>query len=808
MKPDCRIWGVLFFAVYLLLAQAAVSYALDIVSSRDLTISIPGRNMCSEPVDVFIRTDRLSYFTGDKAELQKAIALSRAALSSCPDLERINIFGAVNKKIAYRGHVAKENGWQLTDDFFKDVTATAPWPQTDSRSWTTHLIGTWKGYKFNTEMEIALWLPQTASGPTPFLHALVRTTDGMCCFESGDSMMGNWDGYLLPEETKDYEALHLQYSIVPYILAVNDNFRPTNKEKRLCDEDYRSFNFVVLVDRKTGQVFMYNGKSSLYLHPQASLWPLARVDASEQMMALIDYIQRRKGKGPTPAQKILIADKSQKFENHADRIPVSCMVDYQFALAKLRMAGMDIVEAFPVDGASMVEVTSRDLSGKKDSNFYAKNPDVDWENLSLGKSFKFTAEGACRHAEAALAFLSYARGQEIETGPGQQKTPPKLEKLNNYYLVDKHGVDILTMFDPSPTGRAERAFGSTTVFQPGDKTRDVRWNGLSQKLIIKNYIKSIIDKEISPDIFNDLDERKFVYDSSLSSRYKAPVFSSAESEYMEDGCYEWRGRLHVDTCYRYMQKGTRKPRIYITNSKDIASAIFKSLSPDEKTWIGIADEKDTCPGGPFCELEAGEYINAIYRADYGDLRAIEDKALVAFNKTARFLASDNEKMIEFFSAISGRPDKTFLPLVLNEYMYGYHTRPQECFKEGKLIAEYRSKDADMVFKTVYPMLGYETEDLRIEGRERYAEYHIKPEFKDACDELGNSFGSNKFAPVIDALLNEGDGYIRKVYSSMDVIGQRYDCNSPEVKQFEKNMLELYFYNNAQLGAQSIVRNTY
>lgn len=811
MNTKSRIWIIFASILFFTLVKAEVSLALDLGKYKDLKIKTYSRNKCDAPVNVYIKADQLSYFKGEKIDLQKAVGLTRGALAECANVDRINIFGVADRKVAYRGHIAKQNRWRLTDDFFKDTEAHAPWgSQEGTRSWTTDLIGTWKGQKFNTEMEIAIWVPKTAHGAAPWLKALIRSTDGMCTYESGDSIMGNWNVMHLPKETKDYDAIHLQYSIILYVMGVNGNYSPSNKEHQQCSRGLRGFNFTVLQDKKTGQVFMYNGKSSLYLHPEAPLWPLTRVNASRQMMALIDQYKRSKRKpGPSPAQKILIADKTKRFESYQNKIPISCMVDHQFALAQLRKTGINIIEAFPVEGEKMVEVSSQTISWKKNSEFYPADLNVDWNNLSLGKSFKFVQEDACKHAKATLDYLALAHGKKYQSDPQQQKSSEKIASLDGYYLVDRNGVDLLKIFKKGGRlGRAERAFGSSTVFEPGDKTRDIRWTDLSQILLIKDHIKSVVKGEIVPDRFNDVDERKFVHDRKLSKKLNGIVFSSNASEHGKTFCIEWTGKIHVNNCERYMKKGARKQKLYLTKDRRVATALFKALSPDERTWIGIVDVQDTCPGGPFCELEAGEYLNAIYRADFKGLRTIEDKALEGLNKTLGDLTFGDERMIEFFSLISGRANRTLLPFALNEYMYGYYTRPRHCFKKGALKAEYWERTPDIVYSDVYPMLGTEIELFRTQGQLLYSKYLINPEFKGVCDELCGVHGSNEMRQVIDSLLEKDNALARKIYNSFKAIGRSYDCNSPEVQRFEKNLRDMYKYNKKQLWMQTLQRNTW
>ena len=121
--------------------------------------------------------------------------------------------------------------------------------------------------------------------------------------------------------------------------------------------------------------------------------------------------------------------------------------------------------------------------------------------------------------------------------------------------------------------------------------------------------------------------------------------------------------------------GEMEPISYVTTSEAAAIALFKVLSPDQKTWTdGLP--KNYCPGGAFCNVTMGDYFNAIYRDDAEAVRRLDrnytsvegkiSEDLIPDERVRRFFGIDAQQLTPFYMA-------------LNAYMHNYKNNPEECF---------------------------------------------------------------------------------------------------------------------------------
>lgn len=184
-----------------------------------------------------------------------------------------------------------------------------------------------------------------------------------------------------------------------------------------------------------------------------------------------------------------------------------------------------------------------------------------------------------------------------------------------------------------------------------------------------------------------------------------------------------------------------------------------------------------CENGPFCELPAGKYLNAIYNGR-GDLissigKQHEAEMLKLIGDYNSQYGDDQGLINNFFKRMA--TNRGLITQTTNKYLYDYQGREARCFKPGALSKTFR-----MELQT----MGMVNPDGSVEeGSPMISEatYRVNPEFRDILETVATSSG----APRSDSAYLRTS--LRLVFQGLVKLRQDYDCQSPEIQRFEENL---------------------
>lgn len=663
--------------------------------------------------------------------------------------------------------------------------------------WTTNMLGAWKVTINDSEVHFALWIPDDYRQPGIVLGAVAYEVGSECRYYGGLNLGGMAPpAFDLDRFEGKPTPAHLAYSINFEERIYQGATEAVWQDPRLCP-----LRFTIASDHDGASPFVVRGPE---YYPHSERFYPERISATAELQTLIQDMAPPGRESPSAGEWAMINDKSVRWEDVQSDISVSCSKDRVYAWSVLRKAGYNEISAQPLGNRS-VEVTVRPLKslGTPQRERHKMVDDVDWENLVLIQRASITPK-MCLEAKAVLQYLAWREGGSEQAQTATAPATPRLTTLDEVFLVDQHGADRIDQASPSYPGVAKRAFGSTTMFRPGDRTRQILFSELGQRLTIQNEIKSSFKQESESDFALSLkDIRQVAYDQELSEQYDAVIYKSLPAYHQQRECRAWRGdSVRFNNCIAWIEKGTEISPFYITTSKTAATSLFKFLSPNRATWMNIEGGRVGCPNGAFCDLPSGEYLNAIYRGDYDEVKRLDEAAFSGLTGRVDNIAKQNP--VAGFLLGIGSERLTLLNFVLNEYMHNYQNNPQSCFKPGAVITEYNDRTPDTVyFQTIQ---GVEIETMRFEGIERYARYIINPEFKNACNEVCGVRGPEQYQIISDRIFN--DGVAGELYAAMRFVPQRYACTAPEIEEFEKQLRLLFAFNKSQERLATWQRNSW
>ncbi len=205
---------------------------------------------------------------------------------------------------------------------------------------------------------------------------------------------------------------------------------------------------------------------------------------------------------------------------------------------------------------------------------------------------------------------------------------------------------------------------------------------------------------------------------------------------------------------------------------------------------------DIIKGRPFASLSAGPYLESIYQGDF-----------VAQNELAwYYLSKINQKnknnaamgiLLSYLGSLSGksRTDVTVLEEITMYYLKRSSERPNSCFDRGAVKRTFTYNFPEIIYSDGY----------RIPASQTRSTYKINARFNALCDRLCERQG------VLYAVahgMNEGMKTleIANLFRGVDEMLKHFNCRSPEIKQFEANLIKFNQKEYAQPA--NIRRNTF
>ncbi|GER07067.1 hypothetical protein GCM10007972_19020 [Iodidimonas muriae] len=188
-----------------------------------------------------------------------------------------------------------------------------------------------------------------------------------------------------------------------------------------------------------------------------------------------------------------------------------------------------------------------------------------------------------------------------------------------------------------------------------------------------------------------------------------------------------------------------------------------------------------CSDAPFCELPGGRYLNAIYNGRGDLVQEMDQLQRAEVNEMlSRQMAQVNMTENPITQLLSGmiEADDGLIVGAANKYMYAYAAWGAQCLKSGAKTRTF-----------VHTTSG--TETINFDGSTDYepgqtyeAEYTINPEFFPLLERVGSHYGAQDST---SPLLNKAQ---RLVLQGLVQMKNNYDCTSPEVARFERNLIAL------------------
>ena len=197
-----------------------------------------------------------------------------------------------------------------------------------------------------------------------------------------------------------------------------------------------------------------------------------------------------------------------------------------------------------------------------------------------------------------------------------------------------------------------------------------------------------------------------------------------------------------------------------------------------------------CEKGVFCELPGGAYLNAIYNNDLQTVQKLDKRATKEMKSSARqFDTNTGLEMIgiRFADYIE---DITVSTLVANLYTYQYQYNSRACLGSNAQSRTFSFTTPKYRYENLYGM------DVGSVGGDTIsATYVVNPEFVPLVNKLGSHFGSVMDGMSAKALKFRG---INATLKGAKQLQKKYSCDSPEIKQFERNLIDI---------SSKLIRNT-
>jgi FKBP-type peptidyl-prolyl cis-trans isomerase len=225
------------------------------------------------------------------------------------------------------------------------------------------------------------------------------------------------------------------------------------------------------------------------------------------------------------------------------------------------------------------------------------------------------------------------------------------------------------------------------------------------------------------------------------------------------------------------------------------SETMNTAHPSYKIRVA-KDELGSCSGKPFCNLTGGIYLNAIYENNEALLISLDQKIMAEFQSGA-----DVKGVQDFVAAISGNfskdnsnvdiglKDKSLLKEIATKYMalYGVGTA-QNSADDGACL---QADSVSITRKYTTPVIKYENaygiDQGSVGGDTFFTVYRINKEFEPLCNSICSATGVGG-SYILE--LMQGSYKASLVFSGISQVLNEADCNSPEVKQFERNLISL------------------
>ncbi|KHD05810.1 hypothetical protein PN36_14485 [Candidatus Thiomargarita nelsonii] len=658
---------------------------------------------------------------------------------------------------------------------------------------TRNLIGTWRGKTNDQEVEISLWLGTKAKLFTnASLHGVnVSSVLNVGIIEKLKNTV-NVRGYAIFPDDQCVQSIEGSLNDFPFNFSkykISEKMRYKSliikfTELKGYSDNCQKFLPTTLIALHDGSNINQMNVTYLLDKNKEITGTFTRVSASPEMLTLIKKnpltllgTPMNLMNKPTNQELSLIKNPKLARESLLKQFKIPC--DEQAAEAIWVMKQHNIKEIKTlVNADNTVEVTFQMWEGKQSLGIktLTKSDNIDWEYVSM--SFNEMANKQnCRKASAVLNYFQALDAGQFNTTTELANDFKSIEDVKDFYLVDMSGVDKITYAgDSMYYGAVERVFGTTTIYLPGDLTRRVLWNMIGQSLKIVNTAKNSKTGQIEEDILSKPQNVIFRRDKVLSQKLGTDIWNSRHHGKTEPSvCIQWADKHHINTCVKW-SKPTQAHRYYLTKDLEAAKRLFMTISPNARMISSrvASSVEGKCISKVFCDLPGGDYLNAIYEGDIARVRKLDKKYLKSVNDIADHLSKDNIILKGLFELMMGKSHPSLLSPLAVEYMHDYKHRPKRCFKPGAQKLTLNTKTDTYITYDLYGNKMSEFGGIPLSG-----EYLINAEFVNLCKNICRvrSWGTALSSNLV-------------VISSIPAMRRKYDCDSKEIKQFEKNLISM------------------
>lgn len=645
-------------------------------------------------------------------------------------------------------------------------------------AWTENTIGNWQGMSQGKSFELSIWLANDPyNGERVKVRGYFQLKNGSCkmLVTGNRAVWLNYGDYDLKTEVKHTGmAVSLSY--------INNNDYEKCKKYQWSSIGILHFDGT---DNNSLTNWVLDHKTK-----KVTRQMLKRIPASAEMLSIIakDPGSKHQWHGlnnkPTALELKLIRDASLSTKDFLSKIPLPCGEYGDKAGSVMNMFEDGPIFKIKAHSKSndTVEVIYVKREQKLERKVFPKIKEVDWDYVSMSHKEK-DGKSACRKGKATLSFFKALDEGKLSSNNDLQYDNLKLlNKIKGFYLVDMSGVDKISYGgDSMERGVVKRVFGTTTIYKPGDLTRRIIWDSAGQNINIRNTAKNSKTGSIEDDIFSKTKELSFTYLAEMSDTSKSDIwYASVNSKNEPKVCVKWKGKHNIATCIEHSNPNpNKKYQYYLTDNLNTAKKIFLKLSLN--TDISIASNSNgQCTTGAFCELAGGDYLNAIYKGDIKKVRLLDQKYLKGINDITESMSNDNDIVKGIFNLMTNNNNPSLLPLLAREYLHDYKNQPKRCFNQGAKKITFNTKTPDIVGFNYYG-----AEISRTPGIAMYGEYFVNSELVNMCTKVCGARGWGSLLMSNQVII-----------SSIPNMRKNYDCNSKEIKQFEKNLRKMQAQKNS------------
>lgn len=189
-----------------------------------------------------------------------------------------------------------------------------------------------------------------------------------------------------------------------------------------------------------------------------------------------------------------------------------------------------------------------------------------------------------------------------------------------------------------------------------------------------------------------------------------------------------------------------------------------------------------CDDGIFCDLPGGKYLTAIYEKDLDTIKEMDSLAHRELIGALRGWQTKTGLWQVGLDLTRQVKPVSLLLEVANQYMYHYRFNNRECLQSNAVTKTYTYTAETIRYENLYGM------DMgSVGGWTAQTTYTVNPEFYPLLVRLGKFSLFSDVEVTAKYLKLRG---LERTAQDVKALQKNFNCNSLEIKRFEKNLIEL------------------